>query len=235
MSSSVFGSSFYVLTGFHGAHVALGIIWLITLLVSALRGNLRHRDPVLVEVAGLYWHFVDIVWIAVFTIVYLFTEASKIEVMTMRRLGASSPAVFRRPLNVERRRKSYGICSENGARREHFTMETALKHEAVDVDEVEEVDPQKKEYWVIAAVLAFVTFLEFIVVYIPQLGSLMVPALVVLSAIKFLYVVRIFMHLKYDAPIFSWAMTTGAVLALAIGISLVAVVVFGAGLEALPF
>lgn len=114
-------------------------------------------------------------------------------------------------------------------------METALKHEAVDVDEVEEVDPQKKEYWVIAAVLAFVTFLEFIVVYIPQLGSLMVPALVVLSAIKFLYVVRIFMHLKYDAPIFSWAMTTGAVLALAIGISLVAVVIFGAGLEALPF
>lgn len=78
LSSSVFGSSFYVLTGFHGAHVALGIIWLITLLVSALRGNLQHRDPVLVEVAGLYWHFVDIVWIAVFTIVYLFTEASKI-------------------------------------------------------------------------------------------------------------------------------------------------------------
>lgn len=78
LSTSVFGSSFYVLTGFHGAHVALGILWLTTLLISALRGNLQHRDPVMVEVAGLYWHFVDIVWIAVFTIVYLLTEASKI-------------------------------------------------------------------------------------------------------------------------------------------------------------
>jgi len=114
-------------------------------------------------------------------------------------------------------------------------MDTALEHEAAELEEEAEVDPQKREYWFIAGVLAVVTFLEFIVVYLPQLGALMVPALVVLSAIKFLYVVRIFMHLKYDAPIFSWAMTTGAVLALAIGISVVAIVFFGAGLESLPF
>lgn len=75
LSRSVFGSSFFVLTGFHGAHVALGIVWLTTLLISAIRGNLQHRDPVLVEVAGLYWHFVDVVWIVIFTLVFLLTEA----------------------------------------------------------------------------------------------------------------------------------------------------------------
>lgn len=104
------------------------------------------------------------------------------------------------------------------------------RHLATGEDQpVEGPDPQTREYWRIAAILAVVTFLEFIAVYIHQLGSLMIPVLLLLSVVKFLYVARIFMHLKYDAPIFSWALTVGAILAVAIGVSTVLVVVFGAG------
>ena len=67
----VFGSSFFVLTGFHGAHVAGGVIWMITLWILAARGKLTSSDSLKVEIAGLYWHFVDVVWIAIFTLVYL--------------------------------------------------------------------------------------------------------------------------------------------------------------------
>ena len=68
---SVFGSSFFVLTGFHGAHVTVGVIWMTTLLVQALRGNLGPDKAMNVEIAGLYWHFVDIVWIVIFVLIYL--------------------------------------------------------------------------------------------------------------------------------------------------------------------
>ena len=68
---NIFGSSFFVLTGFHGAHVTVGVIWLTTLLVMALRGKLPPAKALNVEIAGLYWHFVDIVWIAIFTLIYL--------------------------------------------------------------------------------------------------------------------------------------------------------------------
>jgi len=71
LSTNLFGSSFFVLTGFHGAHVSGGVIWLMGLWILNLRGKLDARDATKVEVAGLYWHFVDIVWIAIFTIVYL--------------------------------------------------------------------------------------------------------------------------------------------------------------------
>ncbi|MFV2007475.1 MAG: heme-copper oxidase subunit III [Longimicrobiales bacterium] len=71
ISRNVFGSSFFVLTGFHGAHVTVGIIWLTVLLIMSLRGRLTPADALKVEVAGLYWHFVDIVWIVIFTLVYL--------------------------------------------------------------------------------------------------------------------------------------------------------------------
>ncbi|MGH7313318.1 MAG: cbb3-type cytochrome c oxidase subunit I, partial [Candidatus Rokuibacteriota bacterium] len=71
LSRNLFGSTFFVLTGFHGAHVALGVVWLLSLLVLDLRGRLGVKDAIKVEVAGLYWHFVDIVWIAIFTLVYL--------------------------------------------------------------------------------------------------------------------------------------------------------------------
>ena len=68
---NIFGSSFFVLTGFHGAHVTVGVIWLTTLLILALRDKLPPEKALNVEIAGLYWHFVDIVWIIIFTLVYL--------------------------------------------------------------------------------------------------------------------------------------------------------------------
>ncbi len=71
LSKNLFGSSFFVLTGFHGAHVSLGVLWLAIIMVLALRGKIDRRDYTKVEVAGLYWHFVDIVWIAIFTVIYL--------------------------------------------------------------------------------------------------------------------------------------------------------------------
>ena len=70
-TTSLFSSSFYTLTGFHGVHVTVGIIMLLALAMM-LRANRvpGHRAEV-VEMVGLYWHFVDIVWIIIFTLVYL--------------------------------------------------------------------------------------------------------------------------------------------------------------------
>ena len=66
-----FGSSFFTLTGFHGAHVTAGVIWLLTLLAIDYRRGLGPKDELNVDIAALYWHFVDVVWIAIFTLVYL--------------------------------------------------------------------------------------------------------------------------------------------------------------------
>ncbi len=71
IQANVFGSSFFVLTGFHGAHVSVGVLWMLTLLVLVWVGKIGPEGAVKVEIAGLYWHFVDIVWIAIFTLVYL--------------------------------------------------------------------------------------------------------------------------------------------------------------------
>jgi heme/copper-type cytochrome/quinol oxidase subunit 3 len=71
LQQNLFGATFFVLTGFHGAHVTVGVIWMITLLVMSLRGDLGPERSLDVEVAGLYWHFVDVVWIVIFTVVYL--------------------------------------------------------------------------------------------------------------------------------------------------------------------
>lgn len=68
---NLFGASFFTLTGFHGAHVTLGIIWLLGLFFVARKGRLGPRTSLDVELMGLYWHFVDIVWIVIFTLVYL--------------------------------------------------------------------------------------------------------------------------------------------------------------------
>ena len=65
------GTTFFTLTGFHGTHVSLGIAWLLALYVQARRGKLNASRSLDVELAGLYWHFVDIVWIILFTVVYL--------------------------------------------------------------------------------------------------------------------------------------------------------------------
>ena len=71
LSRNLFSSTFFVLTGTHGAHVAGGVIWLSTLLVRAVNGKLDARHAETVEIAGLYWHFVDVVWIILFTLIYL--------------------------------------------------------------------------------------------------------------------------------------------------------------------
>jgi cytochrome c oxidase subunit I len=71
LQQNLFGSTFFVLTGFHGGHVALGVALLLTLWVLDWRGRLTSRDAIKVEVVGLYWHFVDVVWIIIFTVVYL--------------------------------------------------------------------------------------------------------------------------------------------------------------------
>jgi heme/copper-type cytochrome/quinol oxidase subunit 3 len=69
--TNLFGSSFFTLTGFHGAHVTAGVIWLLTLLAIDYRRGLGPKDELNVDIAALYWHFVDVVWIAIFTLVYL--------------------------------------------------------------------------------------------------------------------------------------------------------------------
>ena len=72
LQTNTFGSTFYVLTGTHGVHVAIGIFWLICMFFYSHSGHMdAHESAVDVEVAGLYWHFVDIVWIIIFTAVYL--------------------------------------------------------------------------------------------------------------------------------------------------------------------
>ncbi len=71
LQTNMFGASFFTLTGFHGTHVAIGVVWLVSLLFVSLRGGLSQNDAANVEIAGLYWHFVDIVWIIIFTLVYL--------------------------------------------------------------------------------------------------------------------------------------------------------------------
>jgi len=71
ISQNVFGSSFFVLTGFHGAHVTVGVLWMTILFTMSVRGKLTPADALKVEIAGLYWHFVDIVWIVIFTLIYL--------------------------------------------------------------------------------------------------------------------------------------------------------------------
>jgi heme/copper-type cytochrome/quinol oxidase subunit 3 len=71
LTRNVFGSSFFVLTGFHGAHVTIGILMLLTLYGMSLAERLPVERALRVELVGLYWHFVDIVWIVIFTVVYL--------------------------------------------------------------------------------------------------------------------------------------------------------------------
>jgi heme/copper-type cytochrome/quinol oxidase subunit 3 len=69
--ASLFGTTFFLITGFHGLHVTAGVIYLVTM----IRVVARRPDPAAsynaVEIVGLYWHFVDLVWIMVFTLMYL--------------------------------------------------------------------------------------------------------------------------------------------------------------------
>jgi len=70
-TTSLFSSSFFTLTGFHGVHVTVGIIMLMAMVAIISRGKVPGDKAEVVELIGLYWHFVDIVWIVIFTLVYL--------------------------------------------------------------------------------------------------------------------------------------------------------------------
>ena len=71
ITTNLFGSSFFTLTGFHGAHVTVGVLWLLTLLAIDMKRGLTPKDALVVDICALYWHFVDVVWIAIFTLIYL--------------------------------------------------------------------------------------------------------------------------------------------------------------------
>jgi len=70
-TSSLFSSSFYTLTGFHGVHVTVGVIMLLAMVGIISRGRVTGDKAEAVEMIGLYWHFVDVVWVVIFTLVYL--------------------------------------------------------------------------------------------------------------------------------------------------------------------
>ena len=71
MGAVQFGASFFMITGFHGLHVSIGVVYLITVAVKVLRGDYEERGYEIVEITGLYWHFVDLVWVFIFAFFYL--------------------------------------------------------------------------------------------------------------------------------------------------------------------
>ena len=74
IKTNLFGATFYTLTGFHGTHVSVGVLWLATLFILALRGKITPAKAVNLEIAALYWHFVDVVWVVIFPVVYLMKD-----------------------------------------------------------------------------------------------------------------------------------------------------------------
>ncbi|HNP85615.1 MAG TPA: heme-copper oxidase subunit III [Kouleothrix sp.] len=74
MSTSMFGETFFILTGFHGTHVAIGVIWLLATFFKVRAYPKSPENVMDIELAGLYWHFVDLVWVGIFTIIYLMPD-----------------------------------------------------------------------------------------------------------------------------------------------------------------
>jgi cytochrome c oxidase subunit 3 len=71
MNTSAFSSSFYTLVGFHGAHVAFGVLWIGLLILQILKKGLTVVTAPKIYVSAIYWHFIDVVWVFIFTVVYL--------------------------------------------------------------------------------------------------------------------------------------------------------------------
>ncbi len=71
ISRSAFLSAFFVLVGTHGSHVTLGIFWILSILVQVMRKGITPKTARKLFVVGLYWHFLDVVWVFIFTVVYL--------------------------------------------------------------------------------------------------------------------------------------------------------------------
>ncbi len=78
LGGSVFGTSFYALTGFHGFHVFIGIIILSIVLILFLLGDFTKKHSDVLSTVGIYWHFVDIVWLFVFTVVYILPKVTSL-------------------------------------------------------------------------------------------------------------------------------------------------------------
>ena len=72
LESGIYGTTFFLLTGFHGAHVTLGTVMLLIALIRAIKGHFSNEDQFGFEAASWYWHFVDVVWIILFFVVYVF-------------------------------------------------------------------------------------------------------------------------------------------------------------------
>jgi cytochrome c oxidase subunit III len=70
-TKNAFGSAFYTLVGFHGAHVLFGVLWISTLIIRNSKRGLSLYNAPKYYIASLYWHFIDVVWIFIFTVVYL--------------------------------------------------------------------------------------------------------------------------------------------------------------------
>jgi len=71
VDDTIYGTTFYTLTGFHGAHVAGGIIFMMLMLVRSMAGQFSASRHEAIEACSFYWHFVDVVWIALFTTLYI--------------------------------------------------------------------------------------------------------------------------------------------------------------------
>ncbi|UCH27406.1 MAG: cytochrome c oxidase subunit 3 [Trueperaceae bacterium] len=71
LQQNLFGTTFFTLTGTHGIHVTIGVLWMLSILITSYVRPMSSKDALYLEVAGLYWHFVDIVWIVIFTVIYL--------------------------------------------------------------------------------------------------------------------------------------------------------------------
>ena len=71
ISTNLFGTTFYSLVGLHASHVVVGLLALSLVLVFALRGAIKREHAERIEILALYWHFVDAIWIVVFTVVYV--------------------------------------------------------------------------------------------------------------------------------------------------------------------
>lgn len=71
INTNIFGATFFTLTGFHGSHVFIGVIWILFLIIRGVAGGITPDNHLAVELGGLYWHFVDLVWVVLFTLIYL--------------------------------------------------------------------------------------------------------------------------------------------------------------------
>ena len=72
LNSGIYGATFFLLTGFHGFHVTLGTIILIVLLIRVMKGHFTPDNHFAFEAGSWYWHFVDVVWLLLFLVVYVF-------------------------------------------------------------------------------------------------------------------------------------------------------------------